>query len=112
MHLDKTVEAVIDKDLTSVCLAKTLRADLLVMVTDVRKAALWYGTPRQRDLDQMHIAEARRWLAEGHFPPGSMGPKVEAAIDFLEAGGKETVITSPDTLTEALAGTDGTRVLP
>ncbi|MEK7872788.1 MAG: carbamate kinase [Chloroflexota bacterium] len=106
------VDAVIDKDLASACLAVTLRAKLFIMLTDVRKAALWYNTPRQKDIDRMTAAQARRYLAEGHFPPGSMGPKVEAAADFAERTGCPALITTPEALKAALEERDGTRIVP
>jgi carbamate kinase len=105
------VEAVIDKDLASAVLAEVLEADVLVLVTDVEKVALRFGTPRQQDLDRMTLAEARRYLEEGHFPPGSMGPKIEAAVRFLESGGARAVVASLETVRAALEGTAGTTLL-
>ena len=106
------VDAVIDKDLASSCLAKALQADQLVMLTDVPRVALGYGTPDQRDLSEMTTSEAQRWLEDGQFPPGSMGPKIEAAIDFAQHLGKPAIITTPEALESAQEGLDGTRILP
>jgi carbamate kinase len=102
------VEAVIDKDLASVVLAIELSADCLIIVTEVDRVALDFNKPTQRDIDSMTIEEARRHLAEGQFPPGSMGPKMEAAIWFLQSGGREVCITSPRRLKDALLGRAGT----
>lgn len=106
------VAAVIDKDLASCLLAKNLGADLFMMSTAVDKVALDFGKPTQRDLDRMTVAEARRYLAEGHFAPGSMKPKIEASIDFLEHGGKRVIITQPHLLEEAIHGRTGTHIVP
>lgn len=102
------VEAVIDKDLASVVLAVELNADCLIIVTEVDRVALDFNKPTQRDLESMTMAEARRHLADGQFPPGSMGPKIEAAIWFLQSGGREVCITSPRRLKDAIAGRAGT----
>jgi carbamate kinase len=104
------IEAVIDKDFTSAHLARTLQADLLIITTGVRQVAVNFGRPNQRFLDRVDLAEARRHLADGQFPPGSMGPKIEAALQFLDAGGDEVLITAPPDLAEALGGTTGTRL--
>lgn len=106
------VEAVIDKDWASSVLAGELHADLLVILTEVEKVAIRYGKPDQVDLDVMTVEEARRYLAAGEFPAGSMGPKMEAAIDFLEGGGREVIITRPELLSEAITGKRCTRVVP
>ena len=105
------VEAVIDKDLASSLLARTIKADLLLISTAVERVALNYKKPNERFVDRMTLAEAKGFLAEGHFPAGSMGPKIQAAIEYLEAGGKEVLITAPETLERALAGKTGTRIL-
>jgi carbamate kinase len=104
------VEAVVDKDLASSMLAQAFDADLFLISTSVERVALDFGKPRQRWLDHVTAAEARRHLQEGQFPPGSMGPKIEAAIGYLEAGGKQVVITSPESLLRALRGETGTRI--
>ena len=105
------VEAVIDKDLTSERLAEQINADILLIATDVDRVALNYKKPNQVDLDTMTIAEARKYMKEGHFPPGTMGPKVEAAIKFIEFGGERAIITSIDKITAALDGTAGTEII-
>ena len=106
------VEAVIDKDYASSLLASGIGADLFLISTAVEKVALNYGKPNQVWLDRMTLAEAKRYLSEGHFPPGSMGPKIKAIIQFLEKGGKEALITSPENIERALAGETGTRIVP
>lgn len=106
------VEAVIDKDLAAERLAALVGADTLLLLTGVRRICLDYGTPAQRDLDVLSVGNARRHLAAGQFPAGSMGPKVQAAIRFIEDGGREAIITAPEALADALAGTDGTRIAP
>ena len=104
------VEAVIDKDLAGEKLAEVVGADVLLILTDVRKVKLNFGRPDERDIDEMTIEEARRYMAEGHFPPGSMGPKVEACIRFLEAGGELAIVAHLDEALEALEGRAGTRI--
>jgi len=106
------VEAVIDKDYASGLLATGINADLFLISTAVEKVALNYGKPNQVDLDRMTLSEAKNYLQEGHFPPGSMGPKIKAVIKFLEEGGKEALITSPENLARALRGETGTRITP
>jgi carbamate kinase len=103
------VEAVIDKDLAAERLASLVGADTLVLLTGVPKVALDYGTPNQHDLAEVTIADAERYLADGQFPAGSMGPKVKAATRFLQNGGQEAIVTAPEVLADALAGHDGTR---
>jgi carbamate kinase len=104
--------AVIDKDLASSLLARKLNADCLIISTAVEKVCLNFGKPEQKTLDRMTLAEAKHYMAEGHFKPGSMLPKVQAVVDFLEGGGKEAIITDPEHLEEALAGKTGTHVVP
>jgi carbamate kinase len=106
------VDAVIDKDLGAAVMACDIGASVLLNMTDVEKVALNYGKKSQRDLDRLSVAEAKRYLREGHFPPGSMGPKIEAAIDFLEKGGKEVVISSIEEGYEAVTGDAGTTIVP
>jgi carbamate kinase len=106
------IPAVIDKDWASCLLAKNLGADMFLISTAVDKVAIHFGTPEQRDLDEITIAEAKRYAAEGHFAPGSMGPKIAAAIDFLEHGGQRVIITQPHLLEDALHGTTGTHIVP
>ena len=104
------VEAVIDKDLASSLLARLLGCQTLVIVTGVDRVALRYGKPDQRELERATPDELEGWMEEGHFPPGSMGPKIQAAIEFVRGGGREVVITSPERLTDALEGRTGTLV--
>ncbi len=104
------VEAVIDKDLAAALVGTLVKAKTLLLVTGVERVAIDFGTDDERWLDTMTIAEARAYSADGQFPAGSMGPKVGAAIQFVEAGGTEAIITSLDKTVEALAGTSGTRV--
>ena len=106
------LEAVIDKDLASSLLAREVRADALVISTGVRRVCLRWGRPDQLELARLTCAEARRYLDEGHFGAGSMAPKIEAALRFLEAGGRRAVITCPEELERALAGETGTTLVP
>jgi carbamate kinase len=106
------VDAVIDKDLSAERLASAVGADTLVLLTGVDHVLLGFGTPHQRAIHSMTIDEASKHLANGEFPPGSMGPKVTAAIRFMRSGGERAVITSPSRVPEALAGRVGTRVVP
>jgi carbamate kinase len=106
------VAAVIDKDLASALLANTIGAELLVITTAVEKVALDFGTPEQRWVDRMTLGEAKERLAEGrHFAAGSMKPKIEAVIQFLERGGSTAVITDPDNVERALRGETGTTIV-
>jgi len=102
------VEAVIDKDLASAKLGEQINADILIIATDVEKVALNYGTVDYMFLDKLSITEARKYMKEGHFPAGSMGPKVQAVINFLESGGEKAIITSIEKIKDALEGTAGT----
>lgn len=104
------VDAVIDKDLASSLLATRLGAKLLAISTCVEHAALNYGTPMQQALRAVTASEMERYLAEGHFPAGSMGPKIRAAVDFIRNGGSEVVITSPEYLNAALTEGAGTHI--
>ena len=106
------VAAVIDKDFASALLAITIRADVFMITTAVDRVALDWGRPEQRWVDGMTLAEAKAHLAEGtHFASGSMAPKIEACIEFLEHGGGEAVITNPENMERALAGEAGTRIV-
>jgi len=106
------VAAVIDKDLASSLLASRIDADLLMITTAVEKVALDFGTPDERPVDRMTLAEAKEYLAEGrHFLAGSMAPKIEAVIGFLERGGERAVITDPDNVERALHGETGTTIV-
>jgi carbamate kinase len=106
------VEAVIDKDSASALLAKELDVDVLFILTAVEKVAVYYGTPKQQWLSSMSIEETKRFISEGHFAPGSMLPKVEAALSFVSgAKNKTTIITLLDKASEALKGETGTRIV-
>jgi carbamate kinase len=105
------IDAVVDKDMASQVLAVSLGAELLLMLTDVERVSLNFGKPDQKDLKQMTVAEARTYLREGHFPPGSMGPKITAAVRFLESGGSAAIVTTPELLVSALEGDSGTRIV-
>ena len=105
------VEAVIDKDLAGERLAEVVGADVFLILTDVEKAKLNYGKPNEEDIGAITLSEAKKYLAEGHFLAGSMGPKVKACIRFLEWGGERAIITSLDKSVDALAGKTGTRIL-
>jgi len=104
-------EAVIDKDLASSLLARDLHADVLVISTAVEKVCINFKKPDQKSLDRISLAEAKKYLAEGHFAPGSMKPKVEAVIEFLEGGGREALITDPTHLAPAFEGKAGTWIV-
>ncbi|MEM8963555.1 MAG: carbamate kinase [Acidobacteriota bacterium] len=106
------VEAVVDKDLASALLAYELSAPDLFILTGVEQVMLDFGTPKARPIAQMTVAEARAYEAEGQFPAGSMGPKIDAACRFLEAGGGRVLITDIDTMIPALDGTTGTWIVP
>ncbi len=106
------VEAVIDKDHASSLLARELGAELLLITTGVEKVAIDFGKPTQQWLDRLTLAEARRHQADGQFAPGSMGPKIQAMIDFVEETGGRGLITNPENLTRALAGETGTVIVP
>jgi carbamate kinase len=104
------VEAVIDKDLASAYLAASLEVPMLVISTGVERVSVKYRQPDQRDLDWVSLAEMRGYLMAGEFPEGSMGPKIRAAIEFLERGGEEVVITSVACLAAAVGGGAGTHI--
>lgn len=105
------VEAVIDKDLASSKLAEQVGAEILLIATDVEKVAINYGTPNQKDLEKLTVSEAKKYMEENQFPAGSMGPKIQAVINFMEAGGEKAIITSIDKIKDALEGKAGTRIL-
>jgi carbamate kinase len=106
------VEAVIDKDFGSSLLAMMIQADLFVISTAVEKVAINFNKPNEKWLDQMTVAEAKQYIAEGHFAAGSMLPKVQAIIQYLENGGKKALITDPEHIGEALDGKTGTWIVP
>ncbi|MCZ6637886.1 MAG: carbamate kinase [Alphaproteobacteria bacterium] len=105
------VAAVIDKDLTSAHMANVLGIDVMMILTAVPNISINFGKPNQRDLDQISLRELRAYQAEGHFPPGSMGPKVEACIRFLEGGGKRAIIGHLNEVSAALNAEAGTHVV-
>jgi carbamate kinase len=107
----KGAAAVIDKDLATSLLARELKADLLIISTAIEKVCLNFRKPDQKDIDRMTLAEAKRYLAEGHFAPGSMKPKIEAIVEFLEAGGTQALVTDPQHLVPALEGRTGTWIV-
>jgi carbamate kinase len=102
------IDSVIDKDFASALLANQIEADMLVILTGVEKVAVNWGKPEMQELDTLNVEDAKRYHAEGHFPKGSMGPKILAAISYLEKGGKKVIITSHEYLEEAIAGKTGT----
>ena len=104
--------AVIDKDRASSLLAQQIAADLFVISTAVEYVSLNFNTPQQRDLRKINLAEAQQYLAEGHFAAGSMGPKIEAVVQFLKNGGPQALITNPENLERALKGETGTWITP
>jgi carbamate kinase len=106
------VDAVIDKDLCAERLAEAVRADVLLVLTNVEKVRLNYGTPKERAVDSMTVSEAKEYLRQGQFPAGTMGPKVVACVRFAEWSGKVGIIASLEQAVDALDGAAGTRVLP
>lgn len=107
------IAAVIDKDFASSLLAQLIHADLLLISTAVEKVALNFGKPDQKWIDRMTLAEAKQYLAEGtHFAKGSMAPKIQAIVWYLEAGGKQAIITNPENIGRALRGETGTLIVP
>lgn len=105
------VEAVIDKDRSAAMLAKMIRAEILLILTDVDCVSLNYGNIDQKNLASLSIEEAKKYLKEGQFPEGNMGPKIESAIDFIEGGGRKTIIASIMNGFEALKGRSGTVIM-
>lgn len=105
------VDAVIDKDLAGERLAEVVGADTFLILTDVEKVKLNFGKPDEKEIDRMTLAEAKRYLSEGHFLAGSMEPKVKACIRFLEWGGKRAIITALDKAIDALDGKTGTEIV-
>lgn len=105
------VEGVIDKDLGTSLLARRIGADLMIITTDVEKVAVHFNKPDERRLDRLTLVEAKAYLKKGEFPPGSMGPKILAAIEFVEETGNEVIITVPEKMMEALVGKTGTRIV-
>ncbi len=103
-------DAVIDKDLAAAVLAKDIEAEELYILTAVDKVALNFHKPNETQLDRLAVSDAKRYLAEGQFPKGSMGPKIQAAINFIESGGKSVIITSVEKMPAALVAKTGTRI--
>jgi carbamate kinase len=106
------VEAVIDKDMGASLIAQRLDADRLLVLTDVERVAINFRKPNQTNLDRVTLSEIQRYTAEGHFAAGSMGPKVRAAVQFIEAGGKQAIITHLHSALSALEGHTGTHIVP
>ena len=106
------VEAVIDKDHSAALLAAATRVDILLILTDVGKISLNYGTKNQQELDRVSAGELTRYMHDGHFAPGSMKPKVEAALSFLRSGGREVIVTRPELGFAAIEGRAGTHIVP
>ncbi len=106
----KGTAAVIDKDFASALLAAEIKADIFMITTGVEKVCINYNKPDQKTVDSMTLAEAEKYLAEGQFPAGSMGPKIEAAIMFLKNGGEKVIITSPEFVEKAINGQTGTLI--
>ena len=106
------VEAVVDKDLAASLLARSIKANMLAILTDVSQVALNYGRPNQQNLSRMTESDARAYLAQGYFGKGSMEPKIRAAVEFVSAGRGQTVITSLENLVVGVKGLQGTRVVP
>jgi len=106
------VAAVIDKDFASSLLAREIGAELFLISTAVEKVALLFNTPQQKTLDRITVAEAEQYIQEGHFAAGSMLPKMQAAIRFLQSGGQKALITDPPNIARALLGETGTWIVP
>jgi carbamate kinase len=107
----KGVAAVIDKDRASALLAATIKAELFLISTAIPHVFINFGKPNQKAINQMTLSEARKYLKAGHFAPGSMQPKIESVIAFLENGGKLAIITSPENIARAIKGEAGTRIV-
>jgi carbamate kinase len=105
------IEAVIDKDLTSAVLANQIGAQLLIILTAVPNVYVRFNTPEQKALNAVTLQEIRELMARGEFPAGSMGPKIEAVVNFLEGGGQRALITNPESLSDALEGRAGTHFM-
>ena len=106
----KGIDAVIDKDLATAVLAKEMKAETFIDLTSIDGVYIDFGKPNQKVLDRLTVKDAKRYLAAGEFAPGSMAPKIEATIEFLEGGGKEVMITTPELLEAAMEGKAGTRI--
>lgn len=106
------VDAVIDKDFATSLLASEIKAAILIISTGVAQVCLNFGRPEEKVLDQVTLAELKKYVAENHFAPGSMLPKIQAVISFLEHGGKKAIITNPESLHQAITGKAGTHIYP
>ena len=104
------IDAVIDKDLTTAVLANAIGAETFIDLTQTDSVYINYGKQNQKPLNRPALSEVKKYLTRGEFPPGSMGPKIEAAIEFLETGGKEVIITTPELVEAAMKGKAGTRI--
>ena len=104
------VEAVIDKDYAASLVAREVKADLFIILTDVDRVCLNYGTPDEEPIEVMTVKQAEEHLSQGQFPPGSMGPKIKAAIEYIQDGGKEVLITSANHLKASLINRSGTKI--
>jgi len=111
-HGLRGVPAVIDKDYASALLAQSINADLFLISTAVEHVFLNFGKPDERPIEEMTISQAKQYIEEGHFAPGSMLPKIKAIVWFLEEGGREALVTNPASIARALKGETGTRILP
>ncbi len=107
----QSVDAVIDKDLSTALLAREIHADILAITTGVEKVCIHFGKPEQQALDWVDIPTMTRYMQEGHFPPGSMLPKIVASLAFLQHGGKRVIITTPECLPAAIRGETGTHIV-
>lgn len=107
----QSIDAVIDKDLSTTLLAKELQADILIITTGVEKVCVNFGKPDQKALGETSTTDMQRYMEEGHFPAGSMLPKIEASLSFIASGGKRVIITTPEKLTQALRGETGTHIV-
>ena len=107
----QSVDAVIDKDLSTALLAREIHADILAITTGVEKVCIHFGQPRQQALGTVNISDMTRYMQEGHFPAGSMLPKIVASLAFLKHGGKRVIITTPECLPAALRGETGTHLV-
>ena len=110
--LYRGVEAVIDKDFTAALIGREVGVDELIILTNVDVVYLNYGTEQEKELKELKVSEAEKYYNEGHFPAGSMGPKIKASIDFVRSTGKRALITSLDKVNEAIEGNSGTRIIP
>ena len=105
------MDAVIDKDLSASLLARELGLERFIILTDVDGVYLDWESLRRKRLERLTIEEALAYLREGQFPPGSMGPKIEAAMEFIASGGKEVIIAKPEDLSSAIESNAGTRII-